>query len=240
MDGTYPPQPVYHDLKTVDRPGFPVGSPTPAVPGGGGDRYFAHCHRDRFVFYRQLFYRLNAGPCRVSALRSKKGGENMTSMKLTPQDILTQQFNARSKGFDKEEVTGFLAQVAELLENEILERDRLINKIDKLKKSLSKYENREDILRDTLIAAQKFSEEIKSNARKEAELITKEAEMKAEEIINGALSRQRELKEEIRNLKFKRQEIESDLLNMLNSLKELIESYRKDDEEFDKVEYLGK
>jgi cell division initiation protein len=164
----------------------------------------------------------------------------MTSMKLTPQDILTQKFNARSKGFDKEEVTGFLAQVAELLENEILERDRLRNKIDKLKKSLSKYENREDILRDTLIAAQKFSEEIKSNARKEAELITKEAEMKAEEIINSAVSRQRELKEEIRNLKFKRQEIESDLLNMLDSLKELIESYRKDDEEFDKVEYLGK
>lgn len=164
----------------------------------------------------------------------------MTSMKLTPQDILTQKFNARSKGFDKGEVTGFLTQVAEFLENEILEKDRLINKIDKLKKSLSKFEKREDILRDTLIAAQKFSEEIKSNARKESELIIKEAEMKAEEIINSAVSRQRDLKEEIRNLKFKRQEIENDLLNMLNSLKELIESYRKDDEEFDKVEYLGK
>ena len=29
-------------------------------------------------------------------------------MKLTPQEISTQQFKIRSKGFDKEEVTGFL------------------------------------------------------------------------------------------------------------------------------------
>lgn len=161
-------------------------------------------------------------------------------MKLTPQEILTQQFNIKSKGFDKEEVTGFLGQVAEILENEILEKDRLRKEIEKLKKSLSKFEKREDILRDTLIAAQKFSDEIKSNARKESELVVKEAEMKGDEIINSAISRQRDLKEEIRNLKFKRQEIENDIINMLNSLKELIQSYRKDDEEFDKVEYMGK
>ncbi|MCP5103915.1 MAG: DivIVA domain-containing protein [bacterium] len=161
-------------------------------------------------------------------------------MKLTPQDILTQQFNIKGKGFDKEEVTAFLGQAAEILENEILEKERLRKDLDKIKKSLAKLEKREDILRDTLIAAQKFSEEIKSNARKESELVIKEAEMKADEIINNAVTRQHDLKEEIRNLKFKRQEIENDLLNMLSSLKELIESYRKDDDEFDKVEYLGK
>ncbi len=161
-------------------------------------------------------------------------------MKLTPQEILTQQFNIKSKGFDKEEVTGFLGQVAEIMEQEILEKDRLKKEAEKLRKSLTKYEKREDILRDTLIAAQKFSEEIKSNARKESELVVKEAEMKGDEIVNSAMSRRRDLKEEIRNLKFKRQEIEDDLINMLNSLKELIQSYRKDDEEFDKVEYMGK
>lgn len=161
-------------------------------------------------------------------------------MKLTPQEILTQQFNIKSKGYDKDEVSGFLGQLAEIMETEILEKDRLRKEIEKLRKSLSKFEKREDVLRDTLIAAQKFSEEIKSNARKESELVVKEAEMKGDEIINSAISRQRDLKEEIRNLKFKRQEIENDLINMLNSLKELIQSYRKDDEEFDKVEYMGK
>jgi len=161
-------------------------------------------------------------------------------MKLTPQEILTQKFNIKSKGYDKDEVSGFLGQLAEIMEAEILDKDGLKKEIEKLRKSLSKFEKREDVLRDTLIAAQKFSEEIKSNARKEAELVIKEAEMKGDEIIRSAISRQRDLKEEIRNLKFKRQEIENDLINMLNSLKELIQSYRKDDEEFDKVEYMGK
>lgn len=164
----------------------------------------------------------------------------MNTMKLTPQEILTQKFNLKGKGYDKDEVAAFLGQVAEMLEHDSLEKDELKKEVDRLKKFLAKFEKREDILRDTLIAAQKFSEEIKTNARREAELVIKEAEIKAEDIIGSAMNRQRELREEVRNLKFKRQEIESDLLNMLNSLKELIESYRKDDVEFDKVEYLEK
>ena len=161
-------------------------------------------------------------------------------MKLTPQEISTQQFKMRGKGFDKEEVTGFLMQVAERLENEILEKDRLKKKVGKLNEVLSKYERKESLLKETLIAAQKFSQEIKANAEKEVELMIKEAEVKGEEIIKRAFTREQELREEVRNLKFKRQEMENDIINMLDSLKELIESYHKDDEEFDKVEYLSK
>ena len=161
-------------------------------------------------------------------------------MKITPQDIQTQEFNVKVKGYDREEVSQFLKQAAQILEKEILDNGKLKKELEKLKDSLLKFEKREDVLRDTLISAQKFSSEIKVNSEREAELIIKEAEIKAEEIINNALSRHKELKEEIRNLKFKRKEIESDIINMLNSLKELIESYRKDDEEFEKVEYLSK
>ena len=42
-------------------------------------------------------------------------------MKLTPQEILTQQFGVKVKGFDKEEVKNFLVQIAEVLENEIVD-----------------------------------------------------------------------------------------------------------------------
>ena len=161
-------------------------------------------------------------------------------IKLTPQEIIEQEFSAKFKGFDKEEVKNFLIQVAEVLENQIQEKESYKKEIYRLKETLIKLEKREEILRDTLVSAQKFSNEIKSNAQKEAELIIKEGEVKSEEIIGGAISRRKDLKEEIRNLKFKRREIENDLVNMLNSLKELIESYRRDDEEFDKVEYIGK
>lgn len=161
-------------------------------------------------------------------------------MKITPQDISTQEFEVKVKGYDKEEVTDFLKQVAKILEREILENSNLKKELDKANENLLKFEKREDVLRDTLISAQKFSSEIKVNAEREAELVIKEAEIKAEEIINSAVNRQKSLREEIKNLKFKRKEIENDIINMLNSLKELIESYRKDDEEFEKIEYLSK
>lgn len=160
-------------------------------------------------------------------------------MKITPQDILTQQFGAKVKGFDKDEVKNFLIQVAETLEIEIQEKENLRKNLEKVRLKLEKFEKREEILRDTLVSAQKFSAEIKTNSQKESELIIREAEMKSEEIVKSAIERQKDLKEEIRSLKFKRREIETDLVNMLNSLKELIESYQKEDEEFDKVEYLS-
>jgi cell division initiation protein len=160
-------------------------------------------------------------------------------MKIAPQDILTQQFAVKVKGFDRDEVKNFLIQVSETLENEIQDKEKIRKNLEKVRQKLEKFEKREEILRDTLVSAQKFSAEIKTNSQKESELIIREAEMKGEEIVKSAIERQKDLKEEIRSLKFKRREIETDLVNMLNSLKELIESYQKEDEEFDKVEYLS-
>jgi cell division initiation protein len=96
-------------------------------------------------------------------------------MKIAPQDILTQQFGVKVKGFDKEEVKNFMVQVAETLENEIQEKESLKKKMEHANEKLAKFEKREEILRDTLVSAQKFSTEIKSNAQKESELIIKEA-----------------------------------------------------------------
>jgi cell division initiation protein len=161
-------------------------------------------------------------------------------MKLTTQEILSQTFSTKFKGLDPNEVKNFLQPVAETLENEIQEKEELKGSMERLRESLSKLEKKEELLRDTLIAAQKFSSEIKANSHKEAELITKDAEIKSEEIVRHAVIRQTAIREEIKNLQFKRKEIESDIIHLLNSLKELIETYHKQDEEFDKIEYLGK
>ncbi|MCX6558487.1 MAG: DivIVA domain-containing protein [Candidatus Aminicenantes bacterium] len=161
-------------------------------------------------------------------------------MKLTPQEILNQVFSKKFKGYNPDEVKNFLQQIVETMESEIQEKEALKTKMEKLRESLAKIEKKEELLRDTLIAAQKFSSEIKINSHKEAELIIKDAEMKSEEIVKHAFTRQMAIKEEINSLQFKRKEIENDIIHLLNSLKELIETYHKQDEEFDKIEYLGK
>ncbi len=159
-------------------------------------------------------------------------------MKITPQEIASQTFAVRFKGFDREEVHGYLVSISETLENEVLEKEQLKKELDLCKNQISRFESRELVLRDTLVSAQKFSKEVRSNAEKEAELVVREAEIRAEEVVNQALQRQRELREEIRTLQFKRHEIEQDIINLLNSLKELIETYRREDKEFDKIQYL--
>lgn len=161
-------------------------------------------------------------------------------MKLTPQDILSQKFTIKVKGYDKDEVNQLMVQAAQSLENEVLDRENMKKELERVREKLSQLQKREDVLRETLISAQKFSHEIKLNAQREADLVVKEAEIKAEAIINNAIDRQRELKDEIRNLKFKRVEIENDIVGMLNSLRELIESYRKDDDAFEKIEYMAR
>ena len=107
-------------------------------------------------------------------------------MILTPQDIQGQVFNKKVNGYDKDEVKQFLVLVSEALENEIIEKEKIRKKYDKTKEALLKFEKREDILRDTLVSAQRFSKDIKKNSEKEAEMIIKESEMKGEEIINNA------------------------------------------------------
>lgn len=161
-------------------------------------------------------------------------------MRLTPQEIVNQRFPVKFKGFDIDEVTAFLNQVAESAEAEFQEKEELKMKLEKMKETLQRLEKREDVLRDTLVAAQKFSAEIKGNAQREAELIIKEAEMKAEEIVGNAQRRQMEVREEIKNLVFRRREIEIDIVQLLESLKELIETYRKEDREYDKIEIISK
>jgi cell division initiation protein len=161
-------------------------------------------------------------------------------VKITPQEILSHEFGERFKGFDKEEVKHFLMQITGLLEDEILEKEKLKKDLEETAKTITKYEKRESVLRDTLISAQNFSAEIKINAEREAELRIKEAEIRSEEIVNQAIARRNELKNEIKQLKFKRKEIETDILNLLSSLKEFIESYQEGDEEFEKIEYLSK
>ena len=161
-------------------------------------------------------------------------------MKLTPQEILSHKFNTKLRGLDPDEVRQLLAEVAEDLETEIYERERAEEEISRLNNQINQTRKKEELLQETLISAQKFSDEIRKNAEKDAELIIKDAEINADEITNKALLRQKEIGEGIKNLKFKRTEIEHDIINMLTSLKELITSYRKEDDEFDKIEYLGK
>lgn len=73
----------------------------------------------------------------------------------------------------------FIKLVLKMLETLIRENETLKVALDRAEEQLKQYRNMETTLRETLMEALHVVEDYKKNARLEAELIIKEAEIKA-------------------------------------------------------------
>ena len=99
-------------------------------------------------------------------------------MKITPLDIQQQQFKIKLRGFDPREVDGFLEQMADAFEALLRENESLNTDIKRLKVESQGYKEREDAFKRAMMNAQKVLDQMKINARKSAELVVAEAEVR--------------------------------------------------------------
>ncbi len=159
-------------------------------------------------------------------------------MSFSLDELLSPNFKKRFKGFDPQEVNEFLHQIYENWQKDLQERDQLKQELEQTRDQLMRFENKEQLLRETLIAAQKFASEMKLQAQKEAEMVLKEAELKGEQILEKARQKHAAFVDEIRSLQLKRREMENEILLLINSLRELIELNREQDEKESKLEWL--
>jgi len=126
-------------------------------------------------------------------------------MPLTPLDVQQQRFRTRlGGGLDKAEVDAFLNLVANELERLIRENTELREDQRATRRLLEDYRSREEALKETMITAQKVTDEIKRSAEKEADIILGRAELDAERIIERAQDRLTELLRDIAELKRQR------------------------------------
>jgi cell division initiation protein len=141
---------------------------------------------------------------------------------LTPLEIQKQTFARALKGYNADEVRGYLHLVAEEIERLVKEVDRLSRDNAHLREELDEHNARERILKDTLLSAQKVSEDVKANARKEAELIVKDAELLSERLVSQAMSRVADLERSIQDLKIERKAARNKLQLMLDTMQQMI------------------
>ncbi len=104
-------------------------------------------------------------------------------MNLSPLDIRKHEFRKTFRGYDTEEVTGFLEMVASEFETIIREASQLKERTSWLKEQLDSYHDLENTLRETLISAQRAREETLTMAKNQAEVIVREAEVRAASVI---------------------------------------------------------
>jgi cell division initiation protein len=141
---------------------------------------------------------------------------------LTPLEIQKQLFSRALKGYSPEEVRGYLSLVAEEIERLVKEVDRLSRENVMLRDELDDHSQRERILKDTLLSAQKVSEDVKANARKEAELIVKDAELLSERVVSQAMQRVADIERAIQDLKIERLAVRNRLQSTLDTVQQMI------------------
>ncbi len=141
---------------------------------------------------------------------------------LTPLDIQKQTFSRGFKGYDGDEVRAYLHLVAEEIEHLLREVDRVTRENHALREDLGEHTARERILKETLLSAQRVSEELKANARQEAELIVKDAELLSERVVAQAMQRVHDLERAIQDLKIERRAARNKLQGTLDTVQHLL------------------
>jgi cell division initiation protein len=117
-------------------------------------------------------------------------------------------------------VDAFLQSVASEMESLIRENNELKEQQARHNREMADMAEKEKDLRETMLAAQRITEEMKANAKKEASLLVSEAELRAERIVMDAERQLGELKARIEEVR--RQKIQFEI-----SLKALLDSYTR-------------
>ena len=163
-------------------------------------------------------------------------------MNITPLDIQQQKFKTRIRGFDVRDVDAFLEQMANVFESLHRTHKDMQEEVRRLQLEIQGYRKREETFKRALLNSQKVLDQMKDNARKSAELIIAEAEVKAEKILNNAHNRLTQLHEYISELKRQRTQIEVQIGSIVEGHSKLLdlskEGAKAMDEEDAKVKLL--
>ena len=150
-------------------------------------------------------------------------------MKVTPLDLRQQRFKTVMRGYDRGEVQSFLLEVADDYENALRENDKLRQDVAKLDAVLGEHRGQERNLRNTLLSAQKMADDIKDHATQEAGLIVREAEGRADLLLQKSQVRLDEVQREIDALRMKRREVETSIEALVGTLNNTLEFIREQD-----------
>ncbi len=147
---------------------------------------------------------------------------------LTPLDIQNKEFKRGVRGYKETDVDAFLDEIMIDYEKIYKENIELKDKISMLNDQIKQYNKIEETLQNTLVVAQSTAEEVKINARKNADLIIKEAEDDSKRIINEARDEALKIREEHETLQKDMLVFKTRFKTLLQSQLESINDYYKD------------
>jgi cell division initiation protein len=150
-------------------------------------------------------------------------------MNVSPLDLRQQRFRSAFRGFDKVEVTAFLAAVADDYEQALRDTDKIRHDMQRMEAIINEHRESERTLKTTLITAQKLADEIKAHAEHEAQRIMREAEGRTELLLDNAQARLDAVQREIDSLKLKRKDVETSIEATIQTLRHTLDFVHEQD-----------
>jgi cell division initiation protein len=146
-------------------------------------------------------------------------------MRITPHDIRQQQFSSKMfKGYDPQEVDAFLDDVAEDYEALLKEAALLKEQIGAQEERARGVTERERLLQETLVTTQRLVEEMQANAKREADLIVRDAELTGEKAVEAARGEEAKIRADILALKRMRRQLVEEVNSTLARYQRLLGS----------------
>ncbi len=143
-------------------------------------------------------------------------------MQVSPIDIQQKRFHVAFRGFERAEVEVFLDLVRD-------EMETLVREITDLREFRQIYDERmrelnekEEMIKNTMLMTQKLMEDQKDNARREAAVIIKEAEFRGQQILSNALDEKTKLDAEIQDLKRRKHHFLQDVKKVVQMHQEMV------------------
>jgi cell division initiation protein len=146
-------------------------------------------------------------------------------MSLSPVEVRHLRFPRRPLGLSRRRVQRELERVAEAFEDVWRERADLGDRVEELEGELRHHRELEEMLRKTLVSAERASDAMRENARREASTILRDSEARAREIIGEAHSDRERVRREALRIRDAEREFRSRFRSVVASTVHLVEAY---------------
>ena len=149
-------------------------------------------------------------------------------MRITPLDVRKQDFKRSMRGFDADEVRAFLTTLADEYEAVLVDNKQLRERVLEQDEKLAEYRNLERTLRDTLMTAERVTQEARETAQKQGELLVGEARQKVERVLAEGRARLEDLRRESLALHREKETFLGRFRSLAEAQIQFVEAHRSD------------
>ncbi len=122
-------------------------------------------------------------------------------MTITPVELHHISFKRGLFGYRRRPVDQLIEEIEQSFEGVWRERAEFADRIEHLQSELARHRDLETLLRTTLVSAERSANELKAQAKKEADLIVEEAHAEARAVTRAAMAERERLVAEARKVR---------------------------------------